>query len=324
MLRPSRCSHLIGILFVLAVFGNQAASAQDTSAEHREQVRLAAAVADTPSRLMAIGLSALAKLHISTIDLDVAWGGLRDDTLDRMAAKDVSLGLLNLQAVDATALASGSSLRAVMKYWPNNEASDSEISKDHPGYLLVAKEALPPDRVNDLVRAVLADDLVLQVSSIDLARLKPSTSMADLPLPLHQGVDDYLADQGIALLTGSAPLEPENDHARSFTLYFDTNDSRLERDDVVVVAEACKFAATLKRARFVISGHTDTVGTKAYNDWLSARRSANVAKAIRNDPRFRESLSVLDFGEQRLAISTSDGVSEAMNRRVEITIMPDS
>jgi outer membrane protein OmpA-like peptidoglycan-associated protein len=147
--------------------------------------------------------------------------------------------------------------------------------------------------------------------------------MIDLSLPLHQGVDSYLTDQAIALRAADASIEPEN-KGQSFTLYFDTNDSTLGRDDIGLVAEACKVAATLTGARFIISGHTDSAGPEAYNSWLSVRRAAKVADAIRNDPRFKESLSVLEFGEQRLAIATGDGVAEAMNRRVEITVVPDS
>jgi OOP family OmpA-OmpF porin len=71
----------------------------------------------------------------------------------------------------------------------------------------------------------------------------------------------------------------------------------------------------------VISGHTDTVGSEAYNDQLSTERAAAVAAAIRNDPRFRDALSLVDFGERKLAVATEDEVAESMNRRVEIQVM---
>ena len=324
MLRPGRCSGAVGVLLITAALMSQAASANVTSADRRDQVGLAAVLADNPARSMAIGLSTLAKLHVSSIDLDVVWGGGQDDALMSMTEQDVGLGLLDLDAVDAKAFSGDPSLRAVMKYWPDAEASQVETSKDHPGYLLVAKDSLAPDTVSDLVLAVITDDLILKSSGVDLERLVPATSMVNLPLPLHQGVDDYLAEQRITLLTDTEPPETENSLKRSFTLYFDTDESGLERDDIAIVAEACRFAATLDSARFIISGHTDTVGSNAYNDRLAARRSASVANAIRNDPRFRESLSVLDFGENRLALSTGDGVAEPMNRRVEITVVPGS
>ena len=119
------------------------------------------------------------------------------------------------------------------------------------------------------------------------------------------------------------PVKESSAPGRSFTLYFDTAEAQLDRSDFKSVAEACKFAATLPNARFIISGHTDTVGSDAYNQGLSRKRAHVVANAIRNDPRFREALNVVEFGESKLAIATGDGVNEPMNRRVEISVVMD-
>ncbi len=113
------------------------------------------------------------------------------------------------------------------------------------------------------------------------------------------------------------------ENGKSFTLFFETDNADLDRDDIKSVAEACRYAATLSRARFVISGHTDTVGTASYNNQLAKIRADGVAAAIRNDPRFREALSVVEYGESNLAVVTDDNVPEARNRRVKITIVED-
>lgn len=327
MFRSDRGSGVMAAVLVLGVLGGQAGSALGQSLEERDELHLVAGLNDTPSRMMAIGFSSLAKLQISSFDIDIVWSGLGDDPLDRVAGEGADLGLLNLEAMDPAAFSDHSNLRAVMKYWLEAEVTDGHASNGHPGYLVVAKRSLAPDMVSELVDAILADEMVLDISGIDRERFTPSISMIDLPLPLHQGVDDYLANKGIVLQTvdvDDTSTASKDNRGRSFTLYFETNDSALQRDDIVLVAEACKFAATLENARFVISGHTDTAGTEAYNEWLSARRATHVANAIRNDPRFREALSVLEFGEQNLAVSTGDGVREAMNRRVEITVTPGS
>ena len=119
------------------------------------------------------------------------------------------------------------------------------------------------------------------------------------------------------------PIPDQAGGVRSYTLYFDTNEATIDSSHISSVARACGYAAKLPRARFVISGHTDTSGSTSYNDDLAKRRASVVADAIRNDPRFREALSVVEFGETNLALTTRDGVSEQMNRRVVITILPD-
>jgi flagellar motor protein MotB len=59
----------------------------------------------------------------------------------------------------------------------------------------------------------------------------------------------------------------------------------------------------------------------AYNTYLSRLRAQSAAKAIENDPRFREALSVIEFGEAIPAVPTADEVPEPMNRRVEIIVV---
>lgn len=111
--------------------------------------------------------------------------------------------------------------------------------------------------------------------------------------------------------------------ARSYTLYFDTDEASIDEGHISSVARSCRYAAKLPRAKFVISGHTDTAGSTSYNDDLAKRRASVVANAVRNDPRFRDSLSVVEFGEAKPALKTGDGMPEQMNRRVVITILPD-
>lgn len=119
------------------------------------------------------------------------------------------------------------------------------------------------------------------------------------------------------------PLPGQISGARSYILYFDVDEATTNRGHISSVARACRYAAKFPRAKFVISGHTDTAGSTSYNDNLAKRRASVVADTIRNDPRFREALSVVEFGEEKPALKTRDGVSEQMNRRVVITILPD-
>ena len=112
------------------------------------------------------------------------------------------------------------------------------------------------------------------------------------------------------------------DNGQTFSVYFDTADTNLDRQDFELIADACRFAAKFPRTSFIISGHTDTVGSSSFNETLAELRALKVANAIRSDPRFRESLSVVKFGESSLAVPTGDGVPEPMNRRVEITVRP--
>jgi outer membrane protein OmpA-like peptidoglycan-associated protein len=73
-----------------------------------------------------------------------------------------------------------------------------------------------------------------------------------------------------------------------------------------------------------IVGHTDTVGSVAYNQGLSERRATAVEQAIRS----RANAEGVDIGnitkagrsERDLAVPTADGVREPRNRRATIAI----
>ena len=306
-----------------SVLVSQPGNALGKSTDQSTSLKLMASLNDVPSRMSAIGLSSLANVKIEAFDIKIVWNGLRARALERMAADETALGIFDLQEFDPESLNSHSNLSAIMKYQFQEQVLTADVPSADVNYLLVANDSMAPNMVVELVDAMIADKMILKTSGIDQQKLDPSISMVDLPLPLHQGVRDYLKNKGIVLQQESTLAEPEYLPGHTFTLYFDRNDSTLGKDDIELVAEACKFAATLDRARFVISGHADTTGPEIYNDWLSARRAANVANAIRNDPRFREFLSVFEFGEKRLAIATDDGIAEPMNRRVEITIISD-
>jgi OOP family OmpA-OmpF porin len=109
---------------------------------------------------------------------------------------------------------------------------------------------------------------------------------------------------------------------KSFTVYFDFDDAEFDMNQIGVVQDACGYAATLPSAEFVLAGHADTMGPEPYNDRLSLARAQSVASVIRNDPRFRDALNVIRFGERDLAVPTQDDVEEPENRRVVITVVP--
>ncbi|HKA38523.1 MAG TPA: OmpA family protein, partial [Burkholderiales bacterium] len=78
--------------------------------------------------------------------------------------------------------------------------------------------------------------------------------------------------------------------------------------------------ARRKVAEVAVIGHTDTVGSLEFNDALSLKRAARV----RNDFTGRgippDSISIAGRGERELVVPTADEVSEARNRRVEISV----
>jgi OOP family OmpA-OmpF porin len=76
---------------------------------------------------------------------------------------------------------------------------------------------------------------------------------------------------------------------------------------------------TLATYRFRIEGHTDTVGTRPYNQQLSERRAVAVVDYIARIFHVdRGRIQSVGMGEDGLLIPTPDQTPEARNRRVQV------
>ena len=86
-------------------------------------------------------------------------------------------------------------------------------------------------------------------------------------------------------------------------------------------------AAVLKRygsTHIDVEGYTDTAGGAALNLRLSQQRAKAVADILLAEGVEPPRITTKGFGESFPRVPTRDGVSEPRNRRVEITLAPDT
>jgi outer membrane protein OmpA-like peptidoglycan-associated protein len=86
-----------------------------------------------------------------------------------------------------------------------------------------------------------------------------------------------------------------------------------------------QLADTLKRASLglTVEGHTDAIGSDAYNQDLSTRRAVAVRDYLLAQGVPADRLKVAGFGEGRPIATNTTDEGRAMNRRVEIIIETD-
>jgi outer membrane protein OmpA-like peptidoglycan-associated protein len=133
------------------------------------------------------------------------------------------------------------------------------------------------------------------------------------PLPASSSAEQVQAQFGAAL--SARPLPPQQ-----FTLYFVegkdevTDESKRAFDGV--------FTEIAKRPvpDVLVIGHTDRVGSDAFNDALSRQRAEVVRRALVARGLATENIVVIGRGEREPIVATADGVAEARNRRVEILV----
>ncbi len=71
-----------------------------------------------------------------------------------------------------------------------------------------------------------------------------------------------------------------------------------------------------------MAGHTDSVGSDAYNQKLSEQRATAVGNYLASRGVNRERLILTGAGEQHPVADNGTDAGRAENRRVEITLVP--
>src|SRR4051812_3110192 len=110
-----------------------------------------------------------------------------------------------------------------------------------------------------------------------------------------------------------APAAP-----KSYLVFFDFNKSDLTSQATQIVDQAAKNTAPEHVTRLTVTGHTDTVGSDAYNMRLSRRRAEAVATRLEKDGVGASEIEIVAKGKRDLLVPTADGVREPQNRRVQI------
>ena len=104
----------------------------------------------------------------------------------------------------------------------------------------------------------------------------------------------------------------------SYLVFFDFNKSDLTAQAVSIVNQAAANAGPAKVTQLTVTGHTDTVGSDAYNMRLSHRRAESVAAQLEKDGIASSEIEIVAKGKRDLLVPTADGVKEPQNRRVQI------
>lgn len=116
---------------------------------------------------------------------------------------------------------------------------------------------------------------------------------------------------------GAVPPPPVS---RDFNVYFATNSATLSPTARDIVRQAADSAKENAPAHINVAGHTDTVGSAAFNQRLSVRRAEAIRKELVANGVAPDAIETTGYGESDLAVPTADNVNEPRNRRVVIVV----
>ena len=220
-----------------------------------------------------------------------------------------------------------------ISYWVIPADKQSELNKAYNNLMTVYKEALLLDPFN-LAKAISSLDCWAeqqeenwQTWDIDQCRNDFLSAMHEIfgSLEKEEGIstkqkinneisklDDSVSDDSVSIVTKNS----ENKILQ--IIYFDFDKSKLSD---VSIEEIKNFINTNKKTikKFIVVGHTDTMGTKKYNKVLSLERAEVVQKVLTELGIEKNNIHILGKGEGNLRVQTADEVKHPANRRAEIS-----
>ena len=220
-----------------------------------------------------------------------------------------------------------------ISYWVIPADKQSELNKAYNNLMTVYKEALLLDPFN-LAKAISSLDCWAeqqeenwQTWDIDQCRNDFLSAMHEIfgSLEKEEGIstkqkinneisklDDSVSDDSVSIVTKNS----ENKILQ--IIYFDFDKSKLSD---VSIEEIKNFINTNKKTikKFIVVGHTDTMGTKKYNKVLSLERAEVVQKVLTELGIEKNNINILGKGEDNLRVQTADEVKHPANRRAEIS-----
>jgi outer membrane protein OmpA-like peptidoglycan-associated protein len=103
---------------------------------------------------------------------------------------------------------------------------------------------------------------------------------------------------------------------------FAFNDANLQSQFYPVLDDVARTLTEYNQTVVEVAGHTDNVGSDAYNQELSVRRANSVAAYLQSHGVMQQRLITVGAGESRPIASNDTDAGRAQNRRVEITLVP--
>jgi len=156
------------------------------------------------------------------------------------------------------------------------------------------------------------------ISNAGLDKKNPGVEIAALTLSIPLFGKPAAVTETAAVAQTTPPPPPPT--PKNFLVFFNFNKSDLTGDARAIIKTAAGEAAKENTTKLTVTGHTDTVGSDAYNMRLSMRRAVSVEKELVVDGVPEGEIAIFAKGKRDLLVPTADGVKEPQNRRVQIVL----
>ena len=167
----------------------------------------------------------------------------------------------------------------------------------------------------------------LKATKADLDELKKQRAAAEARLRKYRQLAAKLASMvqsgklKVKVRNGKMVIELANN------ILFDAGKTELKEDGQAALTELAAVLQTIKDRSFLVTGHTDNVPVKASkfkSNWeLSTARAVTVVQYLQGGGVKPDKLAAAGYGEYDPVASNDTDDGKALNRRIEIVLMPN-
>ncbi len=122
-------------------------------------------------------------------------------------------------------------------------------------------------------------------------------------------------------ITKDIALTPAERGRTRLLVFFDFDKADLKEESLPDLDRLVEFLQTYPAVRILIEGHTDDVGTDAYNDRLSQRRADAVKQYLVKQGISANRIETKGWGRRRPLVQGTTEEARAQNRRVEVSVI---
>jgi len=202
-------------------------------------------------------------------------------------------------------------------YVTYHSAPEYRVSEEHP--LRIAAYILHP--IGWVLREGITRPLSYFAASTESRRVIMGYRYPyDYRTPECFSASDTIPDCRAILPFNYAGEAPQGEAANVYfpNVNFDFNKRTLNEQGKAVVATIAKTLSSEANLKVVLQGHTDYIGSDAYNDALGMDRARAVLEELVHLGIAEDRLSAVSFGETTPLVDEKTDAARAANRRVEV------
>ena len=106
------------------------------------------------------------------------------------------------------------------------------------------------------------------------------------------------------------------------SVYFGGGSAYIDPGQALELKEFIESIPNLENYQIAISSHTDNIGGKEYNQWLSEKRSESTIQQLIDNKITRERIGRIDNGQDNPLFDNRTHKGRMANRRVDIIFTP--